>query len=334
MENVIIIGAGPCGLSAAVELRRRGIDPLLIDKGPIVNSIYQYPTYMIFHSTPELLEIGNIPFTTPNEKPTRLEALTYYRTVAARHELRIRQYEQVVEVKRMDENPAVGQSVEKVYRLTTEDRHGEKHILECKHLVLATGYFDHPNRLEIPGEDLPKVFSYYKEAHPFSGLKVAIVGGNNSAVDSALDLERSGADVTVIYRGAELSTHVKAWTRPLFESMVKKGRITFYPSSQLTEINETAIHVHTPEGNLVLENDFVFTLIGYRPDRTILHGLGVETDETTGAPFYDPETMETNVPNLYIAGVIAAGNRANSIFIENGRHHGALIADHLVKLKG
>ncbi|MGD8189612.1 YpdA family putative bacillithiol disulfide reductase [Brevibacillus ginsengisoli] len=336
MEDVIIIGAGPCGLSAGIELRKAGFDPLLLEKGPIVNSIYQYPTYMIFHSTPELLEIGEIPFNTPNEKPTRLEALTYYRTVATRNELRIRQYEQVVEVNQIvgvqsHGNELVGQTDHEFFQVMTTDRHGKRHTLECKHLVMATGYFDHPNRLQIPGEDLPKVFSYYKEAHPFSGQKVAIVGGNNSAVDSALDLERAGAEVTVIYRGPELSSHVKAWTRPLFESMVNKGRITFYTSSQVTEINQASIQVNTPGGILTLENDYVFTLIGYRPDRTMLNGLGVETDDTTGAPLYDPETMETNVHNLFIAGVIAAGNRANSIFIENGRHHGALIAKHMKK---
>ncbi|UFJ42578.1 YpdA family putative bacillithiol disulfide reductase [Brevibacillus humidisoli] len=320
MEQVIIIGAGPCGLSAAVELKKLGIDPLLIDKGPIVNSIYRYPTYMIFHSTPELLEIGDIPFTTANEKPTRIEALQYYRLVATRHDLRINSYQTVKGVERGDG----------FYQVAAEGRFGETHHYQCQHLIVATGYFDHPNRLGVPGEDLSKVMSFYKEAHPYTGLKVAIVGGNNSAVDAALDLERAGAEVTVIYRSAELSPKVKAWTRPVFESMVEKGRIRMLYSSQVTKIAERMIEIETPNGPLTLENDYVFTLIGYRPDRTLLAAIGVHTDPQTGAPQFDPDTMETNVPQVYIAGVIAAGNEANAIFIENGRHHGRLIAQAIV----
>lgn len=316
MEQVIIIGAGPCGLSAAVELQKVGIDPLLIEKGPIVNSIYRYPTYMVFHSTPELLEIGGVPFTTAHEKPTRLEALHYYRLVAERHQLRIKSYEKVTEIAR----------AERCLQVTSLDRFAQTHQYQCRHLVIATGYFDHPNRLGVPGEDLPKVISFYQEAHPYTQMKVAIVGGNNSAVDAALDLMRAGADVTVIHRGAELSPKVKAWTRPVFESMVRKGRIKMLYSSRVTRITERTIDVETPQGMQTLENDFLFTLIGYRPDRTLLNSIGVQTDPHSGVPRFNPETMETNVPDVFIAGVIAAGNEANAIFIENGRHHGALIA--------
>lgn len=318
-EQVIIIGAGPCGLSAAVELKRAGLDPLVIEKGTLVNSIYHYPTYMIFHSTPERLEIGGIPFSTPNEKPNRQEALNYYRLVATRNQLRIHTYETVIAAKKRDAG----------FLVTTRNRFGETIHYECRHLVVATGYFDHPNRLNVPGEDLPKVMSFYREAHPYTGMKVAIVGGNNSAVDAALDLERAGAEVTVICRRPQLSDRVKAWVRPVFESMVQKGRIRVLYSAQVTEIHDRFVKVNAAGETLTLENDFVFTLIGFRPDRKLLHALGVHTHSETGVPAYDPDTMETNVPGLYIAGVVAAGNDANAILIENGRFHGRLIAQHL-----
>ena len=319
---MIIVGAGPCGLSAAIELKRRGLNPLVIEKGSIVHSIYNYPTYMIFHSTPELLEIGDIPFTTPNEKPTRLEALQYYRTVAMRYELRIHTYETVTRIEPADD----------IFRVSTETAFGEGHIYGAKYIVIATGYFDQPNRLGIPGETLPKVFSYYKEAHPYAGMKVAIIGGNNSAVDAALDLLRAGADVTVIHRGDGLSDRVKAWTRPIFESMVRKGRIQTYYRSTVKEILPRAIVIETGDGQrFMLENDFVFSLIGYRPDRKLLKSLGVMFDEETGIPRFNPDTMETNVRGVYLAGVIAAGNDANAIFIETGRFHGKLIAEDIAK---
>ena len=319
MKDVLIIGAGPCGLAAAIACKRAGLDVLVIEKGSLVHSIYRYPTYMIFHSTPELLEIGNIPFTTANEKPTRQEALAYYRMVAMREELPVNCYEKVTEAKKTAEGFAV----------TSVDRFGDEHHYESRYLVIATGYFDHPNRLQVPGEDLPKVSSFYKEAHPYTGMKVAVIGGNNSAVDASMELARAGADVTVIIRRAELSDKVKAWTRPVFESMVKKGRIKVYFQSTVEAIEERCIRIRTPEGTVELENDFVFSLIGFRPDRTFLHALGVETDPETGVPRHNPETMETNVPGLYIAGVVAAGNHANAIFIENGRFHGELIARHI-----
>lgn len=319
MEQVIIIGAGPCGLSAAVELKRVGIDPLVIDKGCVVNSIYQYPTYMIFHSTAELLEIGDVPFSTPNDKPTRVEALTYYRLVASRNQLRINSYETVQELQRTDSH----------FLVKTEDRYHNQHTYECQNIIIATGYFDHPNKLHVPGEDLPKVFSFYREAHPYTGMKVAIVGGNNSAVDAAIDLERAGAEVTVICRSSELSDRVKSWTKPIFLSLVEKEKIRVHYSAQVTKITEQSIHVHTENESLIIENDYVFTLIGYRPDRTLLSSLGVETDPESGIPQFHEETMETNIPRVYIAGVVAAGNHANAIFIENGRFHGKLIAEHL-----
>ncbi|EJL42888.1 hypothetical protein BAG01nite_08690 [Brevibacillus agri] len=320
MEDVLIIGGGPCGLAAAISCKRAGLDPLIIEKGSLVHSIYRYPTYMVFHSTPDLLEIGGIPFATANEKPTRQEALNYYRLVASRENLRVHVYETVTEAKRTEDG----------FQVATTDRFAKTHLYQAKKLIIATGYFDNPNRLNVPGEDLPKVSSFYKEAHPYAGLKVAIVGGNNSAVDAAMELERAGAQVTVICRRTELSDKVKAWTRPVFESLVKKGRIQMFFGATVASIEERAIHVNTAEGLVTLANDHVFALIGYRPDRTFLHSLGVHTDEETGVPQHDPETMETNVPGLYIAGVIAAGHHANAIFIENGRFHGEGIARHIV----
>ncbi|KZE55601.1 hypothetical protein AV540_06015 [Brevibacillus parabrevis] len=320
MEDVLIIGGGPCGLAAAIACKKAGLDPLIIEKGSLVHSIYRYPTYMVFHSTPDLLEIGSIPFATANDKPTRQEALNYYRLVASREDLRVHVYETVTEAKRVGEG----------FHVTTTDRFSKIHHYEAKKLVIATGYFDNPNRLNVPGEKLPKVSSFYKEAHPYAGLQVAIVGGNNSAVDAAMELERAGAHVTVICRRTELSDKVKAWTRPVFESLIKKGRIQMFFGATVSAIEERAIHVNTADGEITLANDHVFALIGYRPDRTFLRSLGVQTDEETGVPAHDPETMETNIPGLYIAGVIAAGHHANAIFIENGRFHGEGIARHIV----
>lgn len=323
MEDVLIVGGGPCGLAAAIACKRAGLDPIIIEKGALVHSIYRYPTYMIFHSTPDLLEIGGVPFATANDKPTRQEALNYYRLVAAREKLRVNVYETVREAKK---TPAG-------FQVTTIDRFSKTHTYEAKNLVIATGYFDNPNRLDVPGEELPKVTSFYKEAHPYTGLAVAVVGGNNSAVDAAMELERAGAEVTVICRRTELSDKVKAWTRPVFESLIKKGRIQMLFGATVESIEERSIKVKTGEEVITLANDHVFSLIGYRPDRTFLHSLGVMIDEETGIPTHHPETMETNIPGLYIAGVIAAGHHANAIFIENGRFHGEGIARHIASHK-
>lgn len=319
MEDVLIVGAGPCGLAAAIACKKAGLDPLVIEKGSLVHSIYRYPTYMIFHSTPDLLEIGGVPFATAHDKPTRQEALNYYRLVSSRENLRVQCYETVTAAEQMEGG----------FRVTTTDRFASTHMHESENLIIATGYFDNPNRLNVPGEQLPKVSSFYQEAHPFSGMRVAIVGGNNSAVDAAMELERAGAEVTVVCRRPELSDKVKAWTRPVFESLVKKGRIRIYFGSTVESIEERSIAVNTGEETVTLDNDHVFSLIGYRPDRSFLHSLGVGTDPDSGIPNHHPETMETNVAGLYIAGVIAAGHRANAIFIENGRFHGEGIARHI-----
>ncbi|PYI55159.1 YpdA family putative bacillithiol disulfide reductase [Paenibacillus flagellatus] len=319
MEQVVIVGAGPCGLSAALELQNVGIDPLVVEKESIVHSIYSYPTYLQFFSTPELLEIGGIPFSTPNDKPTRAEALHYYRNVALRRNVRIRSYERVTSVV----------PTESGFRVGSVDRAGREASREARYVVIATGYFDHPNMLGIPGEQLSKVSHFFREAHPYTSTKVAIIGGNNSAVDAAMELVRVGAEVTVVYRGDAISPSVKPWVRPLFESLVNKGRIRMLFGSRVVAIDET--HITIDRGGTVetAENDFVLALTGFRPDREFLKSTGIRMEGEREKPYFDPETMETNVPGLYLAGVIAAGAEANEIFIETGRHHGAAIAKHI-----
>ncbi|QJD86996.1 YpdA family putative bacillithiol disulfide reductase [Cohnella herbarum] len=326
-EQAIIIGAGPCGLSAALELQAIGIEPLLLEKNAVVHSIYQYPTYMNFFSTAELLEIGGIPFTSPNDKPSRREALQYYRDVALRRQLRIRAYEAATAILPQEDG---------AFRVETSDRFGGKRVYETPYVVVATGYFDHPNLLGIPGEELPKVTHFFGEAHPYTGMKVAIIGGNNSAVDAAMELLRVGAEITVVYRGEDYSPSIKPWVKPLFQGMVNKGNIRMIFSSRVVGIGENTITVQPNDQDsesYTLDNDFVLALTGFRPERTLLTDAGAEVDAESTIPTFDPETMESNVPGLFIAGVIAAGREANEIFIESGRHHGELIARRIRQLR-
>lgn len=317
-EQIIIIGAGPCGLAAAIELRSRGVDALIIEKENLVHSISQYPTYLSFFSSPELLEIGGVPFTTAQEKPSRLEALNYYRTVALRSGVRINAYERVTAVVKADNG----------FQIESCTRHGDHRQYSCRAVVVATGYFDHPNRIGIPGEDLPKVSHFFREAHPYTGMKVAIIGGSNSAIDAALELERVGAEVTVIYRKPDYSPHIKPWVRPVFESLVRKERIRILFNSRTVAIDQASIAIQGPEGEPhELENDFVLALTGFRPDREFLMSLGVAIEQE-GYPFFNSETMETNIPGIYLAGVVASRHEANEIFIETGRFHGVRIAEH------
>ncbi|OXM16415.1 YpdA family putative bacillithiol disulfide reductase [Paenibacillus herberti] len=318
-EQIIIIGAGPCGLAAALEFRNRGIDALIIEKENLVHSISQYPTYLSFFSSPELLEIGDVPFTTAQEKPSRLEALNYYRTVALRSEIRINAYEKVEAVIKEESGG---------FLVHTTARYGEKRSYSSKAVVIATGYFDHPNRIGIPGEDLPKVSHFFREAHPYTGMQVAIIGGSNSAIDAALELERVGAKVTVIYRKRDYSPHIKPWVRPVFESLVRKERIRMLFNSRTVAIKPGNIVIQGEESvPYELENDFVLALTGFHPDRDFLLSMGVAI-EPEGYPLFDSETMETNVPGIYLAGVVASRHEANEIFIETGRFHGVRIADH------
>lgn len=320
-ESAIIIGAGPCGLAAAIELQRAGLNPLVIEKRNIAYSISQYPTYMNFFSTADRLEIGDIPFTSANEKPSRIEALHYYRTAAQRHGIRIRPYETITSVAKEENGD---------FLLGGMDRFGDPVAYSCENVIIATGYFDHPNLLGIPGESLDKVSHFFREAHPYIGMEVAIIGGRNSAIDAALELERVGARVTIVYRGAEYSRSIKPWVRPTIENKVEKGAIDFRFGSRVVEIHPRTITIESAEGRSEHPNDFVLALTGFQPDRRFLDSAGV-TMEAEGYPTFNEETMETNVPGIYLAGVVASRHEANEIFIESGRYHGHRIAEHIIK---
>ncbi|MHA0856065.1 YpdA family putative bacillithiol disulfide reductase [Paenibacillus sp. CMAA1364] len=321
MQDVIIIGAGPCGLSAAIECNRRGLSTHIIEKHHIVRSIYLYPTYMQFFSTAKMLEIGDIPFTTPNDKPFRHEALSYYRQVASHFDLNITSYEEALSIARQEDGSFIVHS---------KGKRGEDKQHAAKYVVIATGYFDHPNYIGIKGEDLPKVTHYFREAHPYTGTKVAIIGGSNSAVDAAMELCRVGAEITMVYRGETISNNIKPWVRPVFEGLVQKGNIHLHLNARVTEIREDTVIVTTTDGQeTIVDNDFVLALTGFHPDRQLLASSGVELGGDMEKPVFHPDTMESSVPGLYVAGVIASGSNANEVFIETGRVHGRLIAEHI-----
>src|SRR5580693_3487941 len=323
--DLLVIGAGPTGLACAIEAQRAGFTALLVDKGCLCNSLFHYPANMTFFTTPELLEIGNMPFSSPNQKPNRNEALEYYRKVAEHYRLDIRQYENVERVDGRDGN----------FTVHTMDRFGRTQQLRARKLVVATGYYDLPNYLGIPGEDLSKVKHYYHEPHPFYGLDVVVIGGKNSAAIAALDLWRHGARVTLVHRGAEMHRHVKYWILPDIKNRIKNGEVTAYFSSTVTNISEDKVTLATPAGDVIFRNHFVFALTGYHPDFEFIERLGVTLDAANDrCPVCDPATLESNVPGIYLAGVIVAGERTNEIFIENGRFHGKQIAESLMKSLG
>jgi bacillithiol disulfide reductase len=314
--DVIVIGAGPTGLACAIEAQRAGLKVICIDKGCLVNSIFNYPANMIFFTTPELLEIGDIPFSSANPKPNRLEALEYYRKVAEHYKVDVRQYQRVETVMGSDND----------FHVTTCDRLGRVFDYRCRKLIIATGYYDRANLMGVPGEDLPKVFHYYREPHPYFDNDVLVVGGKNSAAISALDLWRHGARVTLVHRGPKMHSHVKYWILPDIENRIKNGEIAAYFSSTVQEISADSVVLETPEGPVALKNDFVFALTGYHPDYDLLRSMGIELSRDQCRPLCDPVTLECNVPGIYVAGVIVAGSRTNEIFIENGRFHGQQIA--------
>lgn len=313
--DVLIIGAGPTGLACAIEARRAGFTAVNIDKGCLVNSLYHYPTNMVFFTTPELLEIGDLPFTTSNQKPTRLEALEYYRKVADHYKLDVRQYETVRKVNGNDGD----------FSVSTEDRHEKAHQYRARKLVIATGFYDLPNMMNVPGEDLPKVLHYYNEPHPYFDCDVVVVGAKNSAAIAALELWRHGARVTLVHRGPGIHERVKYWIRPDIQNRIKNGEVKAYFNSSIKEITRTSVLLTTPEGNIKLKNDFVIAMTGYHPDFDFLRGAGIELGDEC-RPKCNPETLESNVPGIYLAGVIVAGMRTGEIFIENGRFHGRQIA--------
>jgi thioredoxin reductase (NADPH) len=315
--DAIVVGAGPTGLACGIELKLRGLNAVLIEKGCVTNSLYHYPTNMVFFTTPELLEIGHIPMTSLNEKPNRTEALKYYRRVAEHYKLDIHQYERV-------DNLA---GVDNAFEARTTDRYGCHHVYAARKLILATGYYDIPNLLNVPGEDLPKVLHYYKEPHPYYNQDVAVIGAKNSAAIAALELFWTGARVTLIHRGAQISEKVKYWIRPNIENRIKSGEIKAYFHSRAVEIRPDSILLDTPQGEVLLKNDFVFALIGYSPDLEFLNSIGVTLDPATQRPRTNPTTLESDRSGVYLAGVIVAGMHTNEIFIENGRFHGKQIAD-------
>ena len=318
--DVVVIGAGPTGLACAIDAQNAGLRVALVDKGCLCNSLYHYPAHMTFFTTPELLEIGNIPFPSPNQKPNRNEALQYYRQVAAYYKLDVRQYQTVERVTGSDG----------AFQVHLRDRFERPSHLNARKLIVATGYYDLPNYLRIPGENLSQVMHYYDDPHPYSGLDVLVIGGKNSAAIAALELWRHGARVTLVHRGPDIHRHVKYWIKPDIENRIKAGEVTAYFQSQVAEITPDSVLIETPSGKLVLKNDFVFALIGYHPDFEFLQSLGVRSEGKDRMPVCDPETLESNVPGIYLAGVIVAGNRTNEIFIENGRFHGQQIAKGLI----
>jgi thioredoxin reductase (NADPH) len=324
ISDLLVIGAGPTGLACAIEAQKAGFRVVLVDKGCVCNSLFHYPSHMTFFTTPELLEIGDIPFPSPNPKPTRNEALQYYRLVAAYYKLDVRQYHRVRRVTGADG----------AFTVLMEDRFGRPGLLTARKLAIATGYYDLPNYLGVPGEKLSKVMHYYVDPHPYYGMDVLVIGGKNSAAIAALELWRNGARVTLVHRGPEMHRHVKYWIKPDIENRIKNGEIKAHFDTQVVEITPDTVVIDTPEGRETLSNDFVFAMTGYHPDFSFLEALGVQFEGPDRRPVCDSETLESNVPGIYLAGVIVAGSRTNEIFIENGRFHGRQIAAALASKQG
>ena len=311
MTDIIIIGAGPIGLACAIEAKKNNLSAMIIEKGCLINSIYNYPKNMVFFSTSERLEIGDVPFISHGVKPNRTEALEYYRRVKEKWELDVHTYEKVTGIEGALEN----------FTVVTE-----KSKYEARQVVIATGFYDYPNYMNIPGEDLPKVKHYYDEPHPYAFQKVLVVGGGNSAVDVALETYRRGAEVTMVMRGYGFEQNVKYWVLPDIENRIKEGEIKLYRHSKIVSIGEKEVELDTPGGRITIENDFVLAMTGYHPDFSFLKKCGVSfTNENTMVPVYNPITFETNIQGLYLAGVVCSGMDTSQLFIENTRYHAANI---------
>lgn len=315
-EQVIIVGGGPCGMSCAIALQKRGLQPLIIEKGNIVNTIYQFPTHQMFFSSSEKLEIGDTAFITEKQKPVRNQALAYYRSVAERQNLRINTFETVTTVEQINQT----------FQVTTKNNNHDIQTYSAEHIIIATGYYDQPNYMNIPGEDLPNVMHYFKEAHPYYNKDVVVIGGKNSAVDATLELHKAGARITVLYRGSEYSKSIKPWILPEFDALIRKGIVHMEFNAEVNEITKNEVHYTTGDYNKIVHSDFVFAMTGYKPDLAFLETIGVNINKLNGKPDFSETSMETNIPGVYIAGVVAAGYNNNEIFIENGRFHGEMIA--------
>ncbi len=319
MLDILIIGGGPIGLACALSAQKAGLSYIIIEKGCLVNSLYNYPSTMTFFSTSEKLEIGGIPFVTISNKPNRAEALEYYRRVAFSNHLKVNLFETVTCVEQTDGH----------YTVTTS-----KATYKAKKIIISTGFYDIAVKLNIPGEDLPKVQHYYKDPHYYALQKVVVVGSSNSAIDVALETYRKGAEVTLVIRGEEVSHRVKYWVRPDVINRIKEGSIKAYFNSSLTAIREHEVDIQTPDGQVTIPNDFVMAMTGYRPNFEFLKKMGIElsTDEKC-LPHYNPETMETNLPGIYLAGVVCGGMDTHLWFIENSRIHAEMIIDDIVSKK-
>jgi thioredoxin reductase (NADPH) len=316
-HSIIIIGGGPIGLACALEAKKAGLDYLVLEKGCLVNSLYNYPVNMTFFSTSERLEIGNIPFVSNNPKPTRSEALEYYRRVASANHVNIHLFEEVTGA----------QPVENGFRVVTT-----KQEYHARHLIIATGFYDIPYLLNVPGEELPKVRHYYKDPHYYAFQKVMVIGANNSAVDAALETWRKGADVTMVVRESAIGERVKYWVKPDIENRIREGAIKAYFNSTVAAIREHEVEINTPEGPVIIENNWVLAMTGYQPNLNFLQRLGIQlSPDEVLKPSYDEATHESNVSNIFLAGVICGGMNTHRLFIENSREHAEKIVREIAK---
>ncbi|TDS58855.1 YpdA family putative bacillithiol disulfide reductase [Myroides indicus] len=316
--DIVIVGGGPIGLACGLEAEKKGLSYLIIEKGCLVNSLYNYPVNMQFFSSSDLLELNEIPFISIEKKPRRNEALEYYRRVAVSNGLNIHLFETVIDIQKNEYNIFVIQTSKNTYT--------------AANTIIATGFYDIPNLLNIPGEDLPKVSHYYKDPHFYAGMNVVVVGASNSSVDAALECYRKGAKVTMIIRDSAISSHVKYWVKPDIENRIAEGSIHALFNSNLTKIDINTVTVDSPTGKITLPNDFVLALTGYRPDFDFLRKIGVGVaDLITNIPIYNTETMETNISNLYLAGVVCGGLNTHTWFIENSRIHAVNIVENISK---
>lgn len=319
MLDLVIVGAGPIGLACAIEAQKKGLNYLVLEKGCLVNSLFNYPQNMTFFSTSDLLEIGNVPFVSNNSKPTRTEALEYYRRVALNQQLKVNIFEEVVAVK--NENS--------IKIIETN-----KNVYKTQNLIIATGFFDIPFRMNVPGEDLPKVTHYYKDPHYYAFQKVCVVGANNSAVDAALETWRKGAQVTMVIRGEDVGSRVKYWARPDILNRIKEGSIKAFFESEIVSIKENTIDIQTKTGIETIENDWVIAMTGYQPNLNFLQNIGIDlSDDESRKPQIDEVTHESNVPGIYLAGVICGGMDTHTLFIENSRIHAQRIIEDVISKK-